>query len=164
MQSSTGRRPMRPLLICLSLFAFAHVSTASAQDFTVRLIDVRNGRPFPGQTVTVVYRETVGTAVYFKSFTIKTDASGIASCRLPTPAPAKVSFATYYLYPCYDLQPSDTQQLRESGLATHCSKPSQGCHCKFSNEAAKVTPKPGEVVLLARPKTRWEKFLEHILD
>ena len=48
---------MKCKLIFISLLFFAHASICTAQDFSVRLIDVRNGRPFPNQTVTIQYRK-----------------------------------------------------------------------------------------------------------
>jgi len=155
---------VKPSLMLVSFLLFAEMSICSAQDFSVRLVDVRNGRPFPNQTVTIQYRKIAGGLLDFETFTIKADANGSAAFKLPSPTPPKVSITAYDLYPCYDLQPTDTQQLREFGLATHCSKPSQGCRCKFSKQASQTKARPGEVVLLARPVTRWEKFLQHIWE
>jgi len=125
-------------LILVSLLFLSHMSICSAQDFSVRLIDVRNGRPFPNQTVTIQYRKIAGGSLAFETFAIKTDANGSASFQLPTAAPPKVNVTAYDLYPCYSLLPIDTQQLREIGIASHCSKPSQGCRRKFSKQADQI--------------------------
>ena len=156
--------PMKSsMLIFLWLLFLAQTSICSAQDFSVRLIDVGNGRPFPNQTVTIQYRKTAEGSLDFETFAIKTDVNGTVTFQLP-PTPQKVSVTAYDLYPCYSLLPNDTRQLKEFGLTSHCSKPSQGCRCKFSNQANQVKARPGEVVLLARPMTHWEKFLRHIWE
>jgi hypothetical protein len=154
---------MKCKLIFISLLFFARASICTAQEFSVRLLDVRNGRPFPNQTVTIQYRKTAGRSSDFETFAIKTDANGGATFQLPTPTP-KVSVTAYDLYPCYELLPTDTQQIREFGLASHCSKSAQGCRCKFSQRVNQIKARPGEVVLLARPVTRWERFLQHIWE
>jgi hypothetical protein len=151
-------------LIVVSLLFLAHTSIGSAQELSVRLADVRNGRPFPNQTVTIQYRKIVGGSATFETFTIRTDSNGSASFQLPTPVPPKINVTAYDLYPCYSLLPIDTQQLWETGIASHCSKSSQGCRCKFSKEADRIKAKAGEIVLLARPTTRWERFREHIWE
>jgi hypothetical protein len=148
----------------LAISVLAQASICTAQDFSVRLIDVRNGRPFPNQTVTIQYRKIAAGSSEFETFAIKTDANGVATVQLPTPTPPKVSVTAYDLYPCYDLLPTDTQQIKEFGLASHCSKPTQSCRCKFSKQANQIKAGPGEVVLLARPVTRWERFLQHIWE
>src|SRR5438067_10693590 len=95
----------------VSFLLFAEMSICSAQDFSVRLIDVRNGRPFPNQTVTIQYRKIAGGSSAFETFAIKTDANGSVSFQLPSPAPPKVNVTAYDLYPCYSLLPIDTHQL-----------------------------------------------------
>ena len=102
------RTPMKSRLIFVSLLFFAQMSICSAQDFSVRLIDVRNGRPFPNQTVTIQYRKITGGSLDFETLAIKTDANGSATFQLPTPTPPKVSVTAYDLYPCYDLLPTDS--------------------------------------------------------
>jgi hypothetical protein len=140
---------------CLAFVFCAYVNRFGT-GIVVRLADVHNGRPFPNQTVTIQYRKIVGGSAAFETFTIRTDSNGSASFQLPTPVPPKVNVTAYDLYPCYSLLPIDTQQLRETGIASHCSTPSQGCRCRFSREADQIKARPGEVVLLARPVTRWE--------
>ena len=153
---------MKCRLIFVSLLFFVQVSICSAQGFSVRLIDVHNGRPFPNQTVTIQYRKIAEELV--ETFAVKTDANGSATFQLPLPTPSHVSVTAYDLYPCYSLLPLDTQQLIKFGLASHCSKPPQGCRCKFNKQANQIKTRPGEVVLLARPVTRWERFLQHIWE
>lgn len=152
------------LPIFILIMCIAQVPICPAQDFSVRLINVRNGRPFPNQTVTIQYRKTVEESLDFETLTVKTDENGSAIFHLPVPMPRKVSVTTFDLYPCYDLQPNDTQQLRKLGVASHCSKPSQGCRCKFSKQASQIKARPGEIVLLARPLTLREKLSRHIWE
>lgn len=156
--------PVKALPILILVMSIVEVSICPAQDFSVRLINVRNGRPFPNHTVTIQYRKTVEQSLDFETLTVKTNENGSAIFHLPMPLPRKVSVTTFDLYPCYDLQPTDTQQLGELGVASHCSKPSQGCRCKFSKRASQIKARPGEIVLLARPLTFREKLSRHIWE
>jgi hypothetical protein len=90
---------MNSRLIFVSLLFFVQVSICSAQGFSVRLIDVHNGRPFPNETVTIQYRKIGGGLVDFETFAIKTDPNGSATFQLPIPTPSQVSVTAYDLYP-----------------------------------------------------------------
>jgi hypothetical protein len=149
-------------LIFAALLLLMRVTVCRAQDVSIRLIDIRSGRPFPNQQVTVQYRKSADLA--FETKTVTTDNQGVGIFQLPEPAPKKISIVAYGLYPCYDFKPFDTRLLVESGTALHCAKRSQACHCKFSKQINEIKAKPGQVILLARPFTNWEKFLQHIWE
>jgi hypothetical protein len=158
--------PLRNTKQCRLIFAaslfLAQVAVCWAQDVSIRLIDVRSGHPYSSHPVTIQYHRSGGQT--FETKTVTTDNQGEATFQLPDPAPKDISIVAYDLYPCYSLLPIDTRLLAESGVATHCSKPSQGCRCKFSKQVNEIKAKPGQVILLARPFTNWEKFLEHIWE
>lgn len=131
------------------------LSICSAQEFSVRLIDARNGRPLSNETVTITFTENQST---LKGFTVKTDSNGTATFQLPTPLPPNVLVRNYGLYPCYKLTSTDTAALKKSGLVSRCSKPDQACRCDFGKEVGEIKANPGQIVLLARPETLWEKI------
>jgi len=146
---------MMRLMISVLLLLLAGLSISSAQDFSVRLIDVRNGRPLPHETVTITFTENQRS---LKGFTVKTDANGTATFQLPVPLPPDVLVRNYDLYPCYLLTSANTQALKLSGIVSRCSQKDQACRCDFSKEASEIKPSPGQIVLLARPQTLWEKI------
>jgi len=104
---------MKRAIMCVALLLPAVFQTCSAQEFSVRLVDARNGRPLPNETVTITFTENERSS---KGFTVKTDAKGTATFRLPTPLPPNVLVRNYDLYPCYRQTSANTQVLKQSGL------------------------------------------------
>jgi hypothetical protein len=146
---------MRRVITFVALLFPVSLSICSAQEYSVLLIDARNGHPLPNESVTVTFTENERSP---KGFTVKTDANGTASFQLPTPLPPNVLVRNYDLYPCYQLTSANTQALKQFGLVSRCSKQDQACRCNFSKEASEIKAKPGQIVLLARPETVWEKI------
>jgi hypothetical protein len=145
---------MKRAIMHVGFLFTASLATCCAQEFTVRLIDARNGHPLPNETVTVSFTENERS---LKLINVKTDANGIATFLLPTPLPPNVLVRNYRLYPCYQLTSANTQALKQSGLVSRCSKADQACRCNFSKEAGEIKANPGQTVLFARPETLWEK-------
>lgn len=142
--------------ILLAVFCSIAFTIGSAQDFSVQLIDARNGHPLPNRPVTVTFiREG---AKSFEGFSLKTDANGTAVFRLPSPVPQHVQLNAYDLYPCYQLTTLDVPALKESGIVSRCSKESQACQCNFSKEVDGIKATPGQILLFARPETLWERI------
>jgi hypothetical protein len=147
--------PMKRVIMCAALLFPASLSICSAQEFSVCLVDARNGHPLPNETVTITFTENESS---LKGLTVKTDANGTATFQLSTPLPPNVLVRNYDLYPCYQLTSTNTQALKQSGLVSRCSKQDQACRCNFSKEASEIKANPGQIVLLARPETVWEKI------
>jgi hypothetical protein len=142
-------------IVSIAILLLLSFSICSAQEFSVRLVDARNGQPLSNETLTITFTENQSA---LKGLTVKTDANGNATFHLPTPLPPNVLVRNYDLYPCYQLTSANTQALKQSGLVSRCSKQDQACRCNFSKEASEIEPKPGQIVLLARPETLWEKI------
>jgi hypothetical protein len=62
------------------------------------------------------------------------------------------------------MSPNGLKEILATGIVSRCSKPPQGCRCKFSKKTLGVKGEPGQVVLFARPFTRWERFLMNIWE
>jgi len=149
---------------CLSLLVLGVLASANclAQNITVRLVDVRNGQVLANETVSVQFHVPQVSAL--QSLEGKTGNDGVAKFRLPEPVPKEIAALTTNerLYPCYSRLPQETQTLVQEGRVSRCSK--QGCRCKFSKQVWQIQSKPGELVLLVRPFTGWEKFLSHVWE
>jgi hypothetical protein len=128
----------------------------SAQDFSVQLIDARNGHLLPNRPVTVSFIRD--GAKSFEGFSLKTDANGTAVFRLPSPVPHHIQLNAYDLYPCYQVTTLDVTALKEVGIVSRCSKQSQACQCNFSKEVDGIKATPGQIQLFARPETFWERI------
>ncbi len=154
------------LLFLLSLFlgTLGHVPICSAQEVTVLALDVRTGNPLANETVSMQFH--IAQVPELQELEVKTRADGKAQFHLPTPIPSKISvyLPNRRLYPCSVLSGVDTQQVIADGLVSRCSKPTQGCRCKFGKWITQFRTTPGELVLLARPVTSWERFLWHIWE
>jgi len=149
----------------LRLFVLAALASANclAQDITVRVVDVRNGQALTNQAVSVQFH--VPQVSELQTLEDKTGSDGIAKFRLPEPAPPKISVSVRErLYPCYSLFLQETQTVFHDGVVSRCSRPQQRCYCKFSKQVSQIQTKPGELVLLVRPFTAWEKFLSHLWE
>jgi hypothetical protein len=144
---------MKLVIVCVAFLFLASLSICFAQEFSVRMIDARNGQALPNETVTVTFTEHE-----LKGLTGKTDASGTVAFQLSTPIPLKVLVRNYDLYPCYQLTSVNTKTLMQSGIVSRCSKQDQACRCNFSKRVSEIKANAGQIVLLARPETLWEKI------
>jgi hypothetical protein len=151
-------------LLMLLMAGSTQSANTAAPDMGVRLVDVRNGRVFANEIVNVQFH--VPRTPELQTLEQKTGTDGTAKFRLPEPLPASiVVFATNErLYPCSSRDGINTQKIIHEGLVSRCSKSTQGCRCKFSRQVSEIQNKAGELVLFARPVTRWEKFLQHIWE
>ena len=151
---------------CRRLLVLAVLASANclAQDVTVRLVDVRNGQVLANEPVSLQFHVPQVPAP--QSLEGKTGIDGVAKFHLPEPVPPKIAVlvTNERLYPCYSLLEQETRRVVHEGLVSRCSKPQQGCRCKFSKQVSQIQSKPGELVLLVRPFTAWEKFLSHVWE
>lgn len=146
---------MKRTILSIATLLLLGFSICSAQEFSVRLIDARNGQPLPNKALTITFTENERA---LKGFTVRTDVNGNANFHLPTPLPPNVLVRNYDLYPCYQLTAANTQDLQQSGLVSRYSQQEQACRFNFSKEASEIKAKPCQIILLARPETLWEKI------
>src|SRR5215469_4071068 len=120
-------------LICagfLLLTGLAGQTTTPANQITVRVIDIRNGQVVANEEVNVQFH--TGNS-QLQRLDGKTGSDGTVGFLLPEPIPATISvMASTQRYPCYSLLPVETDRILRDGMLSRCSKPSQGCRCKFS--------------------------------
>lgn len=133
---------------------------------TIRLLDVRNGKPLPNQTITVTFPHDEH-ASRLPSLEVKTGVDGTAVFYLPQASPMLVnvtSEAETDLYTCSTRLSTDVEQVLTDGLVSRCSKGVQACRCKFGKAVSAIRSVPGELVLFARPVTRGERSRWHVCE
>jgi hypothetical protein len=142
----------------------AQPSTSSATELRARLVDVRDAHPYANVKIWVQFH--VPQTPELQTLEATSGSDGVAVFHFPEPAPKVVSasIASGGLYYCFRTYPIDTGQVIKEGLVDRCTKPPQSCACKFSKQIDAIKTRPGEVVLPARPFTRWERFLGHIWE
>ena len=148
------------------LFAFMMPTQANqpVQDITVRLVDIRNEHAMANERLNVQFH--LPQVPDLQSVEIKTAADGIAKFHLPQPAPENIAVFLANLdqmYPCSSTLPLNLEKIIHDGLASRCSRPPQACRCDFS-KISQVHSEPGELVLFARPVTKWERFRSYIWE
>lgn len=146
------------------LLVFLYASLCSAQDVSVLLVDIRDGHPIPNNKVRLQFH--VSGTPELQTLEANTAPDGTARFHVPAPAPApkQLRISVDSLYPCFNMFQNDMTEILSTGIVSHCSKPPQQCGCKFSTKALEMKAKPGEIVLFARPFTRWERFLGRIWE
>jgi hypothetical protein len=146
------------LLVLLFVVVIWQLHVCSAQDIVIRLIDARNGRVFASETVGLQFIVGKGVNSHQETLEAKTGVDGVARFHLPVSPPSKfgLSASGFLLWP--DVFEVDTQQVIYEGLAPSCSKPKQGVSCKCGRQVSQLPRTAGEVVLLVRPITGWDKF------
>jgi hypothetical protein len=147
-------------LICAGFLLISGLvgqTTAPTNEITVRLIDIRSGQVVTDEEVNVQFH-TVGNA-HLQRLDGKTGPDGTVKFHLSEPIPSTILvMASTKLYPCYSLFPIETERLLREGMLSRCSKPSQGCHCKFKPQLLESRYKAGELVLPVRHFTNGEKL------
>ncbi|MGO9084971.1 MAG: hypothetical protein ACLQBK_07095 [Candidatus Sulfotelmatobacter sp.] len=162
-------KPQARLLVLLFVVVIWQLHVCAAHDVAVRLVDARNGQVFASETVSLQFSVGNGVTSHQETLEAKTGIDGVARFRLPEPPPLKFTVWPNRLYICADLFCSDfgvidTQQVIHAGCVSRCSKPGHGCRCKFGKQVSQLQPTPGEVVLLVRPVTAWERFWWRFLE
>ena len=150
------------LLIFLS---FVHVQTAPlVPEIHVRLVDVRDGRGYANQKIELQFHTPGTPQLQILESTSGTD--GVAVFHLPQPVPQNIAAQVSGggLYACYRAFPIDPQAVMREGLVSRCTKPPQGCACKFGKAVDGIQVQPGELVLPARRFTTWEKIAGHLWE
>jgi hypothetical protein len=149
-----------PVRVTVSLlFAFSCASLCLAQDVSVLLLDIRNGHPIQNGKLSVQFH--VSGTPGLQTLEANTAPDGTAKFHVATPTPPQLAIGVGSLYPCFNMFPNDMKEILNTGIVSRCSKPPQGCRCKFTRKALGVKAEPGQIVLFARPLTRWERFLSH---
>ena len=146
------------LLVLLFVVVIWQLHVCSAQDIVIRLIDARNGRVFASETVSLQFIVGKGVKSHQETLEAKTGVDGVARFRLPVSPPSKFGLSTNGFLLCSDVFEVDTQQVIQEGLAPSCSKPKQGVSCKCGRQVSQLPRTAGQVVLLVRPITGWDKL------
>ena len=144
------------LLVPLLIAVLGQRHSCSAQEIAVRLIDASNGHVFANETMNLQFEDP--QSPHYDPLAVKTGTDGVARFRLPESPPSKFRLWANGFCLCSDVFPVDTQLVIHEGLVPRCSKPKQGCRCRFGRQVSQLPPTPGEVVLLVRPITGWDKF------
>ncbi|HKV93564.1 MAG TPA: hypothetical protein VJW20_13540 [Candidatus Angelobacter sp.] len=151
-------------LLLLTWISPAQGPSGSTQKISIRLVDVSSGRAYANETIQVQFH--IPQVAELQTLEGKTAIDGGAEFHLPETISSKIAViaTNERLYPCYRSFPIDTRTVIRDGLVSRCAKPTEGCRCKFSAQVSNIQSKPGELVLFARPLTRWERFLGHIWE
>ena len=133
----------RGLTVLMAILSGGALSSILGQDFTVRLINVKDGRPLANQTLIVhLIPRIVAT----------TSADGAALIHLPTPLPSNILIGEENgkLSGCGPGGFSTREIIERGIVASHewCS-PSRAVSGKFA-------AKPGEVIIFVRQLHWWE--------
>lgn len=156
----SGYAPVRAVLSLL--FVLACASVGLAQDVSVLLLDVRNGHPIQNKNVRIHFH--FEGSPYLQTFEASTAANGTAQFHVPSAKASRLSINIDTLYPCFNVFPNDLNEILNKGVVSRCSRPPQGCHCKFTRKVLQVKAAPEQIVVFARPFTLWERFLSHIWE
>src|SRR5581483_11179288 len=134
------RLAVNPLLVFFFALLASGQLPKSGQTVRVRLVDVRSGRYFPNESLTMQFN--VAEAAQPQRIEAKTEADGTALFILPSPTPEWITvFSTNEsLLPCYSLAPLETQKVLREGIS-RCTKPgtnakrqAEGCGCRLTKQ------------------------------
>ena len=146
---------MGPFVIFLRCFSlFILVAAASAQEISVKLIDVRNGRAMANEPVAVRFLASNPEEQNRKDLQplrLTTGTDGIARFSLPNMHALGISVdaPSLSLFRCGASVHVKSEVLLQAGAAAQNS----------CGQSVGVRPKPGEIVLFARPMHWWERLL-----
>lgn len=148
------------------LFILLASTRCAAQDISVRLLDARNGRPYAHRFVVLEFRRARTPVVEqisgFPPVKAETNNDGTASFHVPDGSPGFVEVLPKdNLYLCSDLLPVELRVIITTGVVSHCDRASR-CHCKVASSISTLAPTPTQFVLLARPRTLWERLVHRL--
>jgi hypothetical protein len=144
-----------PCVIFLMLLSVAPV--CGAQDVTVRLVNAENGHPLPKWKVSVsFYFEKKSPANHAQSLNLTSNENGEAHFEMPQPRPEHFSAhvqpdSPYWKCGCALL--GSTEELLRKGIVG----PLPIINPKVA--PARLRAAPGEVLVVARPLSFWERLL-----
>lgn len=144
------------------MLALSCASAGLAQNVSVLLLDVRTGQPIPNKPVRIQFH--VNGSPDLHTLEANTAADGAAWFRIPMGTLRQLAVSVGTLYPCFNIFPNDLNAILRLGVVSRCSRPPQGCRCKFSEKAYGVRAVPGQIVVFARPFTLSERFLPHVWE
>lgn len=137
-------------------------SICAAQNVTVRVVDATNLRPLQKQQVTVSFLYDTNAPVpksYDRILRLETDSSGEARFGLPAPAPEHISVVvglTFENWRCGCGVLAATQDVIHVGVEGALPGREQ-------KTPALPTKAPGQILILARPLTFFERLLYPLL-
>ena len=150
-------------LTCVLLLCCGHLCTA--QEVTIRVINVANGRPLQKQAVSMSFLydkkyDKEIPAKYDAVLNLETDVNGEAHFKLPEPPPAHFSAQArldWSHWKCGCGIMASTEDLVQKGILG----PVPATHSKI--RAAPLKPAPREIVIVATPLSFFERLLYPIM-
>jgi len=125
------------------------VSSGSAQDITVRLLDASSGHGMSGESVWLQFYRPDKTLQQIEH---KTGRDGIAHFQLTEAAPEIYVAASGSRLWCAGHLTESPQNVFSHGASSPAS-------CTPKDSVARIAPRPGEVILFARPMTLWQRLM-----
>lgn len=156
---------MRQAIAWVALLFLVFPLGASAQDITMRLIDAKSGKPLRKVPVTMFAWN--GPSTFPPDNVPKgevvmhgtTDKEGRAVFHLPQPTPEHIGFSVgtpWDFAGCWRLRDLSPETVLRSGVVAHYNVSQCG------KSSVQVSANPGEVVILEKKLTLWEKMRREI--
>ena len=149
-----------PIAGCGILFLLLE-SVSYGQVITIRVIDIRNGKPLEKQHVSILIiydRDETTPTKYDKVVKLETDIEGMAQIRLPEPLPGTLQFGlrmTLQHWHYVSGSMVSTKKLTQQGIELiPTEKRKSDCRIKA---------KAGEIVFLVRPFSFFERLFYPVM-
>jgi hypothetical protein len=130
-------------------------SVRFAQQVSIRMVNSSNGQPLPGWKVDVYFvNPTQGKDAVKGSQHFQTDADGMARFTLPQPIPEVLNVYAH----------SQTEKWYVGSFKANTMAVLQkGSQSKGFKTHGKVIAYPGQILILAKPVTVWDKIVHEIV-
>jgi hypothetical protein len=155
------RYPIRATLPGLMPFAVVLFlsSFCSAQQVTIRVVNSGDGQPLPGWKVEVFFvSQTQGKGAIEGALHLQTDADGAVQFTLPQSVP---DVLTVYAFP--QLEKQEGKWYGSTVKAETAVVVQKGIQSKGITAHAKVGANPGQILILAKRVTLWDRTWRTIL-
>jgi len=136
----------------LVLFLLAPTVSCLAQQVTVRVVDIKNGQPLKGEKVVIQF---FAAHPSLSPTTVQTDVNGETHFVVPNPTPEYVDVHVFLKsehWHCGCWVYARTNRVLQQGVV-------QSPATKMRQGIQEAAGKPGEIVIVARPLTFFEKLL-----
>ena len=159
MNAISSRRTLEAVKTGAFAVALLLSSVCFAQQVSIRVVNSSNGQPLPGWKVDVYFvNPTQGKDAVKGSQHFQTDSDGMARFTLPQPIPEVLNV---YVFP-------HTEKWYVGSVKANTTAVLQkGSQSKGIKMHGKVMADPGQILILAKPITLWDKIVHtilHILD
>jgi hypothetical protein len=130
-------------------------SVCFAQQITIRVVNSSDGRPLPGWKVEVFFvNHTQGKDAVQGPHHLQTDANGMAQFTLPQPIPEVLDVYAF---------PQTEKWYSGSVKADTAIVMQKGTQSKGTKIRGSVRADPGQILILAKRVTLWDKWIRTIL-